>query len=270
MCHGAKPSHLRTARQRIHRERPMASSGIARHLAGLAHPATLSYLQDLGVTSIELLPIKPGNPNCSCRNAESHELLRAIPRSATFAPTSYATNAGAGSGSGRRAAGEVIDMVRAMHEAGFEVIMDVVYNHTCESVGRPVPSAGVDSTTSPITDGPKTRSAACTTRRDAAIRLTSPTRTSPPSPWIRFATGPSESASTASASTLRRRWRVLTANSRDTTVPVRVALRSAARQPQDDHGTVGLRPERLENGTIRHPPSRNGTTASAIAHAPSG
>ena len=28
---------------------------------------------------------------------------------------------------------EVIDMVRAMHEAGFEVIMDVVYNHTCES-----------------------------------------------------------------------------------------------------------------------------------------
>lgn len=184
--------------------------------AGLAHPATLSYLQDLGVTSIELLPIQAKQSELFLqeRNRTNYWGYSTL---GYFAPeASYATKQAqeAGAGAVRQ---EVIDMVRAMHEAGFEVIMDVVYNHTCESGRKARPSAGVDSTTSPITDGPKTRSVACTTRRDAAIRLTSPTRTSPPSPWIRFATGPSESASTASASTLRRRWRVLTANSRDTT-----------------------------------------------------
>ena len=54
--------------------------------------------------------------------------------------------------------------------------------------------------------------------------------------------------------------------------PFLYALRSdhAARQPQNDHGTVGLRPERLAHRTNSASPSRNGTTVSAIAHANSG
>ena len=49
-----------------------------------------------------------------------------------FAPEpSYATKAAQEKGAAA-VRQEVIDMVRALHEAGFEVIMDVVYNHTCE------------------------------------------------------------------------------------------------------------------------------------------
>ena len=100
--------------------------------AGLAHPATLSYLQDLGVTSIELLPIQAKQSELFLQergrtNYWGYSTL------GYFAPEpSYATKNAqkAGAGAVRQ---EVIDMVRAMHEAGFEVIMDVVYNHTCES-----------------------------------------------------------------------------------------------------------------------------------------
>ena len=100
--------------------------------AGLGHPATLSYLQDLGVTSIELLPIQAKQSELFLQergrtNYWGYSTL------GYFAPeASYATKRAqeAGAAAVRQ---EVIDMVRAMHEAGFEVIMDVVYNHTCES-----------------------------------------------------------------------------------------------------------------------------------------
>ena len=100
--------------------------------AGLAHPATLSYLQDLGVTSIELLPIQAKQSELFLqeRNRTNYWGYSTL---GYFAPeASYATKQAqeAGAGAVRQ---EVIDMVRAMHEAGFEVIMDVVYNHTCES-----------------------------------------------------------------------------------------------------------------------------------------
>ncbi len=101
--------------------------------AGLAHPATLSYLQDLGVTSIELLPIQAKQSELFLqeRNRTNYWGYSTL---GYFAPeASYATKQTqeAGAGAVRQ---EVIDMVRAMHEAGFEVIMDVVYNHTCESL----------------------------------------------------------------------------------------------------------------------------------------
>ena len=100
--------------------------------AGLAHPSTLSYLQDLSVTSIELMPIQAKQPELFLQergrtNYWGYSTL------GYFAPEpSYATRAAqeAGAAAVRK---EVIDMVRALHEAGFEVIMDVVYNHTCES-----------------------------------------------------------------------------------------------------------------------------------------
>ena len=96
--------------------------------AGLAHPATLSYLQDLGVTSIELLPIQAKQSELFLQergrtNYWGYSTL------GYFAPeSSYATKRSqeAGAAAVRQ---EVINMVRALHEAGFEVIMDVVYNH---------------------------------------------------------------------------------------------------------------------------------------------
>lgn len=100
--------------------------------AGLAHPATLSYLQDLGVTSIELLPIQAKQSELFLQergrvNYWGYSTL------GYFAPeASYATKRSQETGAAA-VRQEVIDMVRALHEAGFEVIMDVVYNHTCES-----------------------------------------------------------------------------------------------------------------------------------------
>lgn len=99
--------------------------------AGLGHPQTLTYLQRLGVTSIELLPIQ-------AKQTEMAVQERGLPNYwgystlGYFAPeASYATEKAQREGPSavRR---EVIDMVRALHSAGFEVIMDVVYNHTCE------------------------------------------------------------------------------------------------------------------------------------------
>ena len=96
--------------------------------AGLAHPATLSYLQDLGVTSIELLPIQAKQSELFLQergrvNYWGYSTL------GYFAPeASYATKRSQETGAAA-VRQEVIDMVRALHEAGFEVIMDVVYNH---------------------------------------------------------------------------------------------------------------------------------------------
>ncbi|WP_343018895.1 isoamylase, partial [Bifidobacterium adolescentis] len=111
---------------------PWLSPELRGTYAGLAHPATLSYLQDLGVTSIELLPIQAKQSELFLqeRNRTNYWGYSTL---GYFAPeASYATKQAqeAGAGAVRQ---EVIDMVRAMHEAGFEVIMDVVYNHTCES-----------------------------------------------------------------------------------------------------------------------------------------
>lgn len=114
--------------------------------AGLAHPTTLAYLQDLGVTSIELLPIMAKQPEVflqerGCTNYWGYSTLN------FFSPEpGYATKAAqqAGAAAVRR---EVIDMVHALHEAGFEVIMDVVYNHTCEgsNAGPSVCWRGLDN-----------------------------------------------------------------------------------------------------------------------------
>ena len=100
--------------------------------AGLAHPSTLSYLQDLGVTSIELLPIQAKQSELFLQERGRNNYW-GYSTLGYFAPeASYATKRAqkAGAGAVRQ---EVIDMVRSLHEAGFEVIMDVVYNHTCES-----------------------------------------------------------------------------------------------------------------------------------------
>ena len=91
-----------------------ASRNLRGTYAGLAHPATLSYLQDLGVTSIELLPIQAKQSELFLQERRIARITGAIPRSATSppkprTPPNSAQEAGAGA-----VQQEVIDMVRAI------------------------------------------------------------------------------------------------------------------------------------------------------------
>jgi len=99
--------------------------------AGLAHESTIAYLKDLGVTAVELLPIhqfvseqrlvKQGLTNYWGYNTLNF-----------FTPhAAYATRAAQLGGTGAILR-EFKGMVRNLHEAGIEVILDVVYNHTAE------------------------------------------------------------------------------------------------------------------------------------------
>lgn len=99
--------------------------------AGLAHPITLAYLQGLGVTSIELLPIQAKQDELFLQERDRHNYWGYSTLSYFSPEPSYATAAARAKGA-RGVREEVINMVNALHDAGFEVIMDVVYNHTCE------------------------------------------------------------------------------------------------------------------------------------------
>ena len=99
--------------------------------AGLAHPTTLAYLQGLGVTTLELLPIQAKQDELFLQEHGHHNYWGYSTLSYFSPEASYATKAAQERGAAA-VRQEVIDMVRALHEAGFEVIMDVVYNHSCE------------------------------------------------------------------------------------------------------------------------------------------
>ncbi|MEY4476716.1 MAG: glycogen debranching protein GlgX [Actinomycetota bacterium] len=99
--------------------------------AGIAHPATINHLKSLGVTAIELLPV---------HHFISEERLRkqgldnywGYNSLAYFAPhPAYATRESIAAGRDAVLT-EFKGMVRLLHEAGIEVILDVVYNHTAE------------------------------------------------------------------------------------------------------------------------------------------
>ncbi len=95
--------------------------------AGFAHPAAIEHLLDLGVTAVELLPIHQFVHDGfllekGLRNYWGYHTI------GYFAPhNAYAKN---------RAHDAVVPefkhMVKKLHEAGIEVILDVVYNHTAE------------------------------------------------------------------------------------------------------------------------------------------
>ncbi|MFD5319568.1 glycogen debranching protein GlgX [Streptomyces sp. NPDC127098] len=95
--------------------------------AGLGHPAAIEHLTRLGVTAVELLPVH--------QFAHDGRLVRRGLRNywgydsiGYFAP-----HAGySASGTRGEQIGEFRAMVDALHEAGIEIILDVVYNHTAE------------------------------------------------------------------------------------------------------------------------------------------
>ncbi|WOF22805.1 glycogen debranching protein GlgX [Microbacterium betulae] len=96
--------------------------------AGLAEPAVVEYLRDLGVTAVELLPVQQFF-------SEPALLERGVVNYWGYNTLCYFAPDAAYSASGDRG-GQVDEfkrMVGAMHRAGIEVILDVVYNHTAEA-----------------------------------------------------------------------------------------------------------------------------------------
>jgi len=112
--------------------------------AGLAHPSSVEYLKKLGITAVELLPvhqfIDEGNlVEKGLRDYWGYTTL------GYFAPMSRYSS----SGDDGEQVIEFKNMVKRLHQEGIEVILDVVYNHTCEGNEKgPVLSwKGVDNTT---------------------------------------------------------------------------------------------------------------------------
>ncbi|KRC34075.1 glycogen debranching protein GlgX [Oerskovia sp. Root22] len=99
--------------------------------AGLAHPATIAHLRDLGVTTIELLPIHAflSEPHLVAQGLTNYWGYSTAGFFAPHAP--YATRDAQEAGPGA-VVDEVRGMVHLLHEAGIEVVLDVVHNHTCE------------------------------------------------------------------------------------------------------------------------------------------
>ena len=110
------------------RRHPGVPEGLRGTYAGLAHPAAVDHLTGLGVTAVELLPVHHffSEPFLLRRSLSNYWGYNSI---GYFAP--HAGYSAAGS-RGEQVT-EFQSMVRALHAAGLEVIIDVVYNHTAES-----------------------------------------------------------------------------------------------------------------------------------------
>ncbi|WP_431680606.1 glycogen debranching protein GlgX [Kitasatospora sp. KL5] len=110
--------------------------------AGLAHPAAIAHLTRLGVTAVELLPVHH-------HVSEDHLQSRGLTNYWGYNTLGYfAPHAGySASGSRGGQVGEFKRMVRALHAAGIEVILDVVYNHTAEAgvMGPALSLRGIDN-----------------------------------------------------------------------------------------------------------------------------
>ncbi|WP_353709501.1 glycogen debranching protein GlgX [Cellulosimicrobium sp. ES-005] len=99
--------------------------------AGVAHPATIEHLRSLGVTTVELLPVHANVPEPHLL-ASGRTNYWGYSTLGFFAPhAAYATRDAQEAGPGA-VLDEVRGMVHLLHEAGIEVLLDVVHNHTCE------------------------------------------------------------------------------------------------------------------------------------------
>jgi glycogen operon protein len=112
--------------------------------AGLACEPSIRYLKKLGITAVELLPVHHFID-------EGHLVERGLRdywgynTLGYFAPMSRYSSSG---DTGQQVV-EFKQMVKALHKAGIEVILDVVYNHTCEGnrMGPMLSMKGIDNTT---------------------------------------------------------------------------------------------------------------------------
>lgn len=110
--------------------------------AALAHPVTINYLRELGITAIELLPI---HHFITDRHLQDKGLTNYWGYNSVgfFAPdVRYSA-----SGTHGEQVVEFKETVKALHSAGIEVILDVVYNHTGEGneMGPTLSFRGIDN-----------------------------------------------------------------------------------------------------------------------------
>ncbi|MFC4602100.1 glycogen debranching protein GlgX [Rhodococcus kronopolitis] len=110
--------------------------------AGLAHPAIIDHLRDLGVTAIELMPVHQflHDQVLLDRGLRNYWGYNSFGFLAPHADYASAAKPGA-------TVSEFKAMVRAFHRAGIEVILDVVYNHTAEGnhLGPTLNFRGIDN-----------------------------------------------------------------------------------------------------------------------------
>jgi isoamylase len=105
--------------------------------SGLAHPAMIEHFKRVGVTAVELMPVHQFPQGGGLPNYWGYDTI------AFFAPhNGYASFGGSGG-----QVQEFKSMVKALHRAGIEVILDVVYNHTAEGnhLGPTLSFRGIDN-----------------------------------------------------------------------------------------------------------------------------
>ena len=103
--------------------------------AALAHPSTIAHLQKIGVTAVELLPVQmfisePRLMNMGLINYWGYNTIN------FFTPHHRYATASAIAAGPDAIVREFKTMIRELHRAGIEVILDVVYNHTAEGGNR--------------------------------------------------------------------------------------------------------------------------------------
>ena len=122
-----------------HPDIPQAQRGT---YSGLAHPAAIEHLTGLGVTAVELLPVHQFIH-------DAHLVERGLRNYWGYNSIGFLAphNSYAATGQRGEQVAEFKAMVRALHEAGIEVILDVVYNHTAEGnhLGPMLSMKGIDN-----------------------------------------------------------------------------------------------------------------------------
>ena len=124
---------------KLHPEIPQDQRGT---YLGLSHPAIIDHLHNLGVTAIELMPVHQfiNDSHLTEHGLSNYWGYNTI---GYFAPqNAYSSGGGRG-----EQVQEFKTMVRTLHEAGIEVILDVVYNHTAEGnhLGPTLSFRGIDN-----------------------------------------------------------------------------------------------------------------------------
>jgi isoamylase len=122
------------------RNHPGVPDALRGTYAGLASPAAIDHLVSLGVTTVELLPVHEAMDEVGLAR-------RGLPNYWGYSTLGYfAPDQRFASRPGQQVA-EFKAMVRSLHAAGLEVVLDVVYNHTCEGdeTGPTVSFRGLDN-----------------------------------------------------------------------------------------------------------------------------
>ncbi|MGH3946071.1 MAG: glycogen debranching protein GlgX [Pseudonocardiaceae bacterium] len=114
--------------------------------AGLAHPVMINYLTTLGITAVELMPV---HQFITDHHLAQHDLTNywGYNTVAFLAPHNGYAAAGTVGPRAHEVVSQFKAMVRELHTAGIEVILDVVYNHTAEGnhLGPTLSMRGVDN-----------------------------------------------------------------------------------------------------------------------------